>query len=65
MTLALLFRTDCGDGVAIIHEAPVIVQKSKGSLDWGEGSMEKYTQNGEVWEDKFQALGSGLDTQEW
>lgn len=33
MTVALEYRTDCGDEVAIVYEATAIVQKSEGSLD--------------------------------
>lgn len=33
MTLALKYRTDCRDEVAILYEAIAVVQKSEGSLD--------------------------------
>lgn len=52
MTLALVCTTDCRDGVAILYEAIAVVQKSKGSLDWGEGGLERHTQSREVLEDK-------------
>lgn len=52
MTLALICTTHCRDGMAILYEAVAVVQTSKGSLDWGKGDLERYTQNGEVLEDK-------------
>ena len=61
MTLALVCTTDGRDGVAILYEAIVVVQKRKGSLDWGEGGLERHTQSLEVLEDKSYVLRSRLD----
>lgn len=55
MTIALVWRTDCRDGVVIAYEAIAVVYKNEGSLDSG-GRGETHTECRGFWKTNLKHL---------